>query len=219
MTRDTLHATVARALEGRRLLEHPFYQRWEAGELSGAELAAYAEQYRVIEAALPHALEAIAAGLAEGEARDNVCANLHDERSVPMAHLELFETFAAAVGAKPGVAATEATAALVDLQLGQASTNSTRGLAVIAAYEAQAAAIASSKAEGLRSHYELDGSATTFWDVHATMEEAHAAWSLDALAALGASEDDVFTAAREGADAWWAFLDERESSAPALAAC
>ena len=28
------------------VLEHPFYQRWSAGELSAKELACYAGQYR-----------------------------------------------------------------------------------------------------------------------------------------------------------------------------
>ena len=51
---------VARAVEGRELLTHPFYQRWEAGQLAPGELAEYAVHYRAFEAALPAVLTAVA---------------------------------------------------------------------------------------------------------------------------------------------------------------
>ena len=40
---------------------------------------------------------------------------------------------------------------------------------------------------------------------------------LSALALLGADPSQVADAARRGADAWWALLDEREDEAPASA--
>jgi hypothetical protein len=49
------------------------------------------------------------------------------------------------------------------------------------------------------------------------MEDDHGDWALDALALLGADPADVTDAARRGADAWWAFLDEREAEAPVRA--
>ena len=48
-----LSGALSRALEGRDLLTHPFYRRWEAGLLSQDELAEYAVQYRAFEASLP----------------------------------------------------------------------------------------------------------------------------------------------------------------------
>ena len=60
---------LAEAIVGRRLLTHPFYRRWEAGSLTEGELAAYAEQYRHIERALPVTLAAIADALPAGHAR------------------------------------------------------------------------------------------------------------------------------------------------------
>ena len=38
---------------------HPFYRRWEAGELRGQELAEYAVHYRAFEAVLPAVLAAV----------------------------------------------------------------------------------------------------------------------------------------------------------------
>jgi pyrroloquinoline-quinone synthase len=211
---------LADALSGRHLLTHPFYRRWEDGTLADGELAAYAEQYRLIEQALPVTLSAIAAGLPDGRARALVEANLADELGVPAPHAALFETFAQAAGAgSVVVSATTATAALLHAVRVASSTDPAAALAMVAAYEVQAADIAASKGDGLRRHYGMDAAGTQFWDVHATQESAHADWSIDALAALDADPAAVCAAARIAADAWWAFLDEREALAPEVAAC
>ncbi|HXW31468.1 MAG TPA: hypothetical protein VEJ21_00145, partial [Acidimicrobiales bacterium] len=89
MTPDAINRIYEEALADRRLLAHPFYRRWEAGELSGSELAAYAAQYRHFEAALPELLETVIQALPSGPARRAVEANLADERGVPAAHLSL----------------------------------------------------------------------------------------------------------------------------------
>ena len=106
-------------------------------------------------------------------------ANLADEPSVPVAHVDLFAGFAAAVGAKDAVAATDATRALVDFQLSAAASGPVAGLGAIAAYEMQAGAIASSKAAGsgptTGSTNREPGSGTSTL----TMEAAHAGWSMD----------------------------------------
>jgi pyrroloquinoline quinone (PQQ) biosynthesis protein C len=206
-------------LSGRHLLTHPFYRRWEDGTLADGELAAYAEQYRHIEQALPVTLSAIAAGLPDGRARDLVEANLADELGVPAPHVALFELFAQAAGAGHAVAASAATEALLTAVRAPSSTDPAAALAMVAAYEVQAADIAASKAEGLRRHYGMDAAGTRFWDVHATQEAAHAEWSIDALAALDADPVVVRAAARIAADAWWDFLSEREDLAPAAAPC
>ena len=104
MHTQRIREVLAEAIVGRHLLSHPFYRRWEAGSLSEGELAAYAEQYRHIERALPGTLSAIAGALPEGRARDLVEANLADELGSPEPHAELFESFASAAGAEPEVA-------------------------------------------------------------------------------------------------------------------
>jgi len=63
-----LGEALASALRGRELLGHPFYLRWQAGELAPGELAEYAVHYRAFEAALPVVLAAVVDRLrAEGE--------------------------------------------------------------------------------------------------------------------------------------------------------
>jgi pyrroloquinoline-quinone synthase len=204
----TSRTSIEHALEGRRLLAHPFYRRWEAGELGDGELAAYGAQYAHFERQLPLTLAAILESCPSGSVRDALAANLDDELHRPAPHVELLDLFLGAVGAAP-TAPGPATAELVDLY-GDAVTRSTGyAVGVVAAYEVQAAAIARSKADGLRTHYGLDGDATRFWDVHASLEAEHAGWTLEAADALPHKE--VLAGAAASRDAWWSFLDERDA--------
>ena len=100
-----------------------------------------------------------------------------------------------------------------------AANDPVAALAMIAAYEVQAADIAASKGDGLRRHYGFDEEGTRFWDVHRTQEVDHAGWSMEALAALEADPDVVQAAATVSADSWWLFLSEREELAPVGAPC
>jgi pyrroloquinoline quinone (PQQ) biosynthesis protein C len=210
---------LAEAIVGRRLLTHPFYRRWEAGTLAEGELATYAEQYRHIERELPVTLAAIVEALPAGRARDLVEANLADELGTPEPHAQLFESFARAAGATPDAPATPSTAALLAVVRTTAANDPVAALAMIAAYEVQAADIAASKGDGLRRHYGFDEEGTAFWDVHRTQEVEHAGWSMEALTALEADLDVVQAAATVSADSWWLFLSERDELAPVGTPC
>jgi pyrroloquinoline-quinone synthase len=184
--------TLNQAADEHRLLDHPFYRAWIAGELTMDDLAEYASQYRHIEEALPVALEATAARLPSGEARRLVEDNLADERSRPQPHLNLLQDFATSVGAGTPRAPSPATADLVATYQDAAQAGPASALAVIGAYEVQAAEIASTKAASLRSHYHLATVGTQFWDVHADLEDSHANWTAEALNELNAAPHDVY---------------------------
>ncbi|HUZ44586.1 MAG TPA: iron-containing redox enzyme family protein [Acidimicrobiales bacterium] len=205
---------ISAALDDRRLLEHPFYRRWERGEVSVEELGDYAAQYRHFEAYLPGFLARLVAGLPEGEARDLVAANLADELGDPVAHTELFERFAGALGAGPADI-SPAMASLLSTYERLLADGPAAALAGFIAYESQSAQVARSKAEGLRSHYGMSGAAVSFWDHHAEVDVRHGAWAWDALSSLTGAPEDLVPALRAGAEAWWAFLDERQALAPA----
>jgi pyrroloquinoline-quinone synthase len=225
MTNDTRFAgtdrtsdladAVASALEDRQLLTHPFYRRWEAGELSMDELAEYAVHYRAFEAVLPEVLGTVVDELmAEGEfeAAEMVARNLADELGRPESHLSLFDGFAAAlpttaIATGPGDAAR----ALAETYRALAAESPAAAIAGLAAYESQAAGIAATKGDGLRRWYGMDAAGTRFWDVHSTMDADHGEWAVEALALLDADADQVADGARRAADAWWALLDERQS--------
>jgi pyrroloquinoline-quinone synthase len=200
-----IHATIA----GRELLAHPFYRRWEEGQLRDGELAEYATQYEHFERQLPRTLAAIVISSGPGAVRNAIRANLDDELGTPCPHVELLGTFIDAVGATPAEP-TDATASLVSLYSTAPDKSVAFALGVVAAYEVQSAEIARSKAEGLRANYGLTSEQTTFWDVHAELETGHAEWVLDAADSV--PEDEFLEGVAASRDAWWAFLDDREAA-------
>ena len=206
---NTTATLLDTALEGRRLLDHPFYRRWENGELQEGELQHYAEQYRFFEANLPLFLAELASRLPEGAALEAVRANLRDEVAAP-SHLDLFESFASFYNAAD-VAISPAMRNLIGAYDAVLSESDAAAIAGLLAYEAQGAGIADTKAEGLRVHYGADASATSFWDVHGTLEADHASWTMEALDSLNADEAIVLNAAGRVANAWWDFLTERNA--------
>jgi pyrroloquinoline-quinone synthase len=210
MEAERLDQVLQARLEGRRLLDHPFYQRWSRGEVSVDELRAYAVQYRHFEASLPAHLQAVAAAAASPALRAQALRNLDDEAGTAPTHLDLFDRFAGALDAT-GAAPSPAMAHLLDVYRDAVSRDAACGLAALVAYEAQSPAVSASKAQGLREHGILDGDALDFWDVHATVDRDHAAWALDALAQTDTDVDALGDSIGAAADAWWSFLDEREA--------
>ena len=208
MMDTSLTDIVNGSLDGRRLLTHPFYARWQAGALLDGELRGYAEQYRHFERYLPEFLAVLAGRLESGPARDAVAANLDDE-TAPPSHLELFELFANAVGARDAQA-SPAMAALLDAYATALDEGADVALAGLVAYECQGAAIADTKRTGLVEHYGVGGVGLDFWSVHGTLEDDHATWTLEALEALDASPAAVERGVDLVANAWWNFLSERE---------
>jgi pyrroloquinoline-quinone synthase len=211
MISQNISSAFDRALLGRRLLEHPYYQRWQNGSLTIEDLHGYAGQYRHIERRLPDVLNSVLISLEAGPARSLVEENLHDEQFRPRAHVELFEGFATAVGATNEAPCAEATGDVTDLYEEAAALSPIAALSAVGAYEVQAAEIAATKCRSLRAHYGLSHEGTEFWDVHADLEQAHARWTMEALSILDASPTTVNEFAVRSANAWWAFLDEQNS--------
>jgi pyrroloquinoline-quinone synthase len=213
MSLSSTSSVVRVALADRRLLEHPFYRRWEAGEVSMGELAGYAAQYRHFEDYLPGFLTTLVASLPEGPGRDLVAANLADELGDPVPHIELFDRFARAVGACQ-TAPSPAMADLLETHGDLLLQGPLHGLAGFLAYECQAAEVAGVKADGLENNYGLDQDAISFWAHHGEVDIRHAEWAQNALDSLDWRPEALLPSVRRAADAWWGFLDERELARP-----
>ena len=209
---SAIATAITSSISGYLLLDHPYYEAWQNGALRMEDLRSYAEQYRHFERWLPVVLSAAAAQMGQGEPRRLVEANLADELANPRPHVELFDGFARAVGAVDQVVASAATAELVGTYSDAAGSGPIPLLAVVAAYETQGADIATTKAAALTSHYGLDASETEFWTVHANVEQEHSAWTVQALEVMNSSSDEVEHWAARSAQAWWQFLDERQSA-------
>ena len=170
------------------VLEHPFYTRWEQGELTLDELGRYAGEYR-------HAVVALA--------RAARTARLHADEEA--AHIALWDEFASAL---PGDGAHEplpqtrccATAwAAADDELGAA--------AILYAIEAGQPAVSETKLRGLVEHYGFrdDSPAVEYFAVHGERDHEHAA---EARTVIEGSEDPRLVRLAEAAlAANWALLD------------
>jgi pyrroloquinoline-quinone synthase len=194
---------IETARERWNVLEHPFYQRWSAGELSGEELARYSGQYR-------HATEAIAAlsaTVAEA-APDGERDALRRHAAEEAAHVGLWDGFVDAVGGDTGARPGAETRECVDAWT--AADGLLPGLVRLYAIESGQPAISRTKREGLAAHYGVgDGAGNEYFRVHEEADVEHAAEgrSLIERHLAGADPDRLVAAAESAFRANWRLLD------------
>jgi pyrroloquinoline-quinone synthase len=185
------------------VLEHPFYVRWSAGELSLEELARYAGQYR-------HATEALArlcrqAAEAAPEAhRDEIAAHAAEEEG----HVGLWDDFVEAAGGEIGAEPTVETAALVtDWTVPNGYLSQ---LARMYAIESGQPEISRVKRDGLARFYGIDaGPGAEYFRVHEEADHAHAEESRRLIEdAMSPEDEEALVEAAEAAFvANWRLLD------------
>jgi pyrroloquinoline-quinone synthase len=183
------------------VLEHPFYQRWSAGELTGEELARYSGQYR-------HAVEAVATISADVAELAPERAELRSHAREEAAHVELWDGFVAAAGGDAGAAPTAETTECVDAWT--ADGGLVAGLARLYAIESGQPAISKTKRDGLLERYGFaDGAGTAYFRVHETRDVEHAAETRELIEDLaGTADADAIVAEAESAfRANWRLLD------------
>jgi pyrroloquinoline-quinone synthase len=174
------------------VLDHPFYRRWERGELSSTELAFYAGEYR-------HAVVALAdAASAAGDP-----AHAAEEA----AHVALWDDFAAAVDAPldraPSAETSECAAAW-------RRDDPLEARAVLYAVESGQPDISRTKLSGLVEHYgfEPHSTGTAYFELHADRDHEHAAASREVLATVDEGQAERLVSAAEAAlRGNWRLLD------------
>lgn len=183
---------IARIDEARRdcdVLEHPFYQRWSAGELSAEELGFYAGEYRHAVVALAQASDSAAAKVGE-EHRAGLERHAAEERS----HIALWDEFAHAANTDGEESAPREPLAETErcAQAWTAGKDALEQLAVLYALEASQPEIAKTKLEGLveRYGYSPEGLALEYFELHATLDVEHARQARELIEEL-MSEDDA----------------------------
>jgi pyrroloquinoline-quinone synthase len=198
---------VWQRIEGARarwnVLEHPFYQRWSAGELSPEELSFYAGQYRHATVAIAE-LSAVVADTAPEAERTELRRHAAEEE----AHVGLWDGFVEAVGGDAGAAPTAETAACVAAWT--ADDDRLRQLARLYAIESGQPAISQTKREGLAEHYGIgDGRGNEYFRLHEKADVEHAAEGRSLIEAhLADADPDALVAAAESAfEANWRLLD------------
>jgi pyrroloquinoline-quinone synthase len=166
-------------VNARRILLHPFYQRWTCGQLSREALANYAKQYYHHVAAFPTYLSSVHANATDDDTRRHILANLADEEAGNPNHPELWLRFAEGVGVnREDVQVTELweeTSSLIRTFRSICKDGSTaEGLAALYAYESQIPAVAESKIEGLKKHFGVHSPRTlAYFDAHIEADKEH----------------------------------------------
>jgi pyrroloquinoline-quinone synthase len=169
------------------VLEHPFYVRWEQGDLTDDELARYAGEYR-------HAVVALA--------RAARTAGLHADEEA--AHVSLWDGFGSELGAERREPLPQ-TRCCADAW--SAATDELGAAAILYAIESGQPEISATKLRGLVEHYGFEGGSpgTEYFEVHAERDHEHAA---EARSRLEGSEDAALVSLAESAlAANWALLD------------
>jgi pyrroloquinoline-quinone synthase len=230
---------LARLDEARRatnVLEHPFYERWSAGELSAGELSLYAGEYRHAVVALARA-SALLAAAAAPEHR----AGLERHAEEEAAHVALWDEFAWACAAdttRAGSGAHIAGAAEAEDSSGRgapspsvqtracaeawtAGEDALERLAVLYAIEASQPEIARTKLAGLTEHYgyTAEGPAVEYFTLHERLDVEHARQAgeliealLDGHADAEAVEDRMVARAQAALLGNWELLSGVESA-------
>ena len=174
------------------VLDHPFYLRWERGELSRDDLAFYAGEYR-------HAVVALADAAAVGGDAEHAAEEA--------AHIGLWDDFAAALDApidrEPSSETRECAAAW-------RPGDSLEARAVLYAVESGQPAIAQTKLAGLVEHYGFarGSKGTEYFELHSERDHEHAAASAEVLRQAAPEDSDRLVAAAEAAlKGNWQLLD------------
>jgi pyrroloquinoline-quinone synthase len=191
-----------------KILNHPWYRKWECGELPRAALQHYAQEYAWQVAHFPRYLSRLHSQLPKLEDRQVVLENLQEEENRAEPHPVLWAQFSQALGAtptaRPGPAAEQLVRTFQDL----VTQGPAEGLGAILAYEAQVPAVAKFKSEALQKHYAVSATGTRFFDVHAAADVWHTE-ALEGVLARCTPEERTRAqaAAQQAAQALWTFLD------------
>jgi len=148
------------------VLEHPFYERWSAGELSAGELSVYAGEYRYAVIALAQASARVAS-----KAGPEHRAGLERHAAEEAAHVALWDEFARAAGAR-GELERPAGQTRACAEAWTAGEDALEHLAVLYAIEAE---IARTKLDGLTEHYGYadEGPAVEYFTLHEHLDVEH----------------------------------------------
>ena len=209
----------------RSLLDHPFYQAWQAGELSLTDLRVYAGQYYFFEANFPRLLSAIHSRCPDLEMRQSILDNLWDEEHGEDNHRAMWLDFCVSLGLDRGSIEPSPiqskTQALLDTYTTICAQGSFQeGLAAIYAYEVQVPQVAQEKIRGLRQFYGVDDQQSLrFFQVHSILDQDHSQREVDGICnhTPPAAEPAVEAALQAALDAWWGFLDGVDEQRRAMA--
>lgn len=210
---------VNETIEKKSLLNHPFYQKWNEGKLSVAELREYAKQYYHFVKHFPRFVSCVHSNCEDVETRKILMQNLADEEGYKTEiadHPRLWINFAESLGlseaevkdAKPIREVEDLVDGMYELTR---SPEFTLGLAALYAYESQVPAISRTKIDGLKNFYGVDTErAIEFFKVHEEADVYHSKDEMDIMIKENKTHEDqkrLVNTVDESATLMWNFLD------------
>ena len=206
--------TLQASIDAKSILQHPFYQAWQKGELNQEDLKLYAEQYYFFESAFPQRLSTIHAKCDDTSARQTILVNLWDEEFGEDNHAAQWLQFCEGLGLnKEDVQNAEllpTTQKLIDTYTTICNEESFKhGMSIMYAWEYQVPKVATEKIVGLRKYFDLPEDSLTFFKVHSTEKIAHHEAEAESIAATVGKEekDSILNSVNQALDAMWGFLD------------
>ncbi len=191
------------------VLEHSFYQRWSAGELTKDELAYYAGEYDQAVRGLAEAVASTREASTDEKVRADLAHHVAEEES----HIPMWENFARAVGTPDGAldnANRAESRACRESWAAAGEGGFLEGLVTLYAIESGQPEISKTKLDGLRAFYGYeDGPATEYFELHAELDVEHAAHSRKLIEKNleDADVDSLLAAAERAFAANWDLLD------------
>jgi pyrroloquinoline-quinone synthase len=200
----------------RHMLNHPFYQRWNAGELTRGELEEYSRQYYPYTLAFPTFLSAMHAHTDDIAIRQYLLENLIEEERGTENHPELWLRFCDALGVDRADAKSttpnDATSDLITTMRNLARSEKLHeGLAALYAYESQIPAVSKTKIDGLAAWYGItEPRDISFFSVHMEADVLHSQTARELLETLCDTPEkceEARAAAANTVNALYRFLD------------
>lgn len=195
------------------ILLHPFYVKWNKGELTIENLQYYSGQYFHHVNAFPRYISTIHSKCESINDRQVLLDNLIDEEKGEENHPELWLQFSEGLGCdRQNVLHSEAndkTTKLVEGFFNLCNQSYASGLGALYAYERQVPQVAKSKLEGLKSFYQISDERTTkFFTVHMSADEWHSQEIEDLIQKLPETEIKIAKGSSiKAANLLWNFLD------------
>ncbi len=211
MKNQSLFSAISSIISEKSILNHPFYQCWQAGKLTKEELQDYMVQYYHLENAFPRFQSSIHANTIDGDMRQMMLKDLINEEWADNNHVALLVRFAEALGltkeqlinSKPNKNTEEAINTVLEMT---ADPDIAKGIAALAVYKEQIAKVAVTKEAGLKEFYGITApEALQFFRVHSNQ---NVIWHnlLDTQVTKEAYPA-VLASVHTMCDAWWHYLD------------
>jgi len=191
VTGQTLCDRIDELIAERSLLKHPFYQKWQAGELTLDALKGYACQYYHHVLQFPTYVSGAHANCDDLPDRQELLENLVEEEQGPNNHPELWLRFGEALGlsreelieSRP---LPETTNLITTYRRLTKDSPFIGGIAALYAYESQVPEVAGTKMAGLKRFYGIDDpQGLKFFIVHHSLDVEHSKVTRNLVAKYG----------------------------------